>query len=103
MAGDWGRGWRPVRLPRGLNAPLGRPVEEVKKPVIKAVGELRLEEEEEVAEERPVEVAKEEVKPVESTEEAVEEVEGPGSSRVDPLGGIPFKSVEKLHATLGAG
>jgi hypothetical protein len=50
----------------------------VKKPVIKAVGELRLEEEE-VAEE----------KSVESTEEAVEEAEGPGSSRVDPTGGIP--------------
>lgn len=90
---DQGSPLAPMRLPRGLNAPLGRPVEEVKEPVIKAVGELRLEEEEEVMEE----------KPVESTEEAVEEVEGPGSSRVDPLGGIPIEAVEKLHATLGAG
>jgi hypothetical protein len=77
-----------VRLPRGLNAPLGRPAEEARKPIVKA--ELRLEEEEEAVEEKPaveeelVEAVKEE-KPV----EAVEEVEGPGSSRVDPSGGIP--------------
>jgi hypothetical protein len=70
-----------VRLPRGLNAPLGRPAEEARKPIIK---ELKLEEEEGVAEEKPTEAVKEE-KPV----EAVEEVEGPGSSRVDPTGGIP--------------
>ncbi|MCL7383809.1 MAG: hypothetical protein LZ174_05940 [Thaumarchaeota archaeon] len=44
-----------------------------------------------------------EKKPVESTEEVVEEVEGPGSSRVDPTGGFPLKSMERLHATLGAG
>jgi hypothetical protein len=64
----------------------------VKKPVVKAVGELKLEEEEEAIEEKPLEkptekVVKEEEKPV----EAVEEVEGPGSSRVDPSGGIPIQ------------
>jgi hypothetical protein len=75
-----------VRLPRGLNAPLGRPAEEARKP-----GELKLEEEEAMEEKPAVEVAKEEVKPVESTEEAVEEVEGPGGSRVDPSGGIPIQ------------
>jgi hypothetical protein len=85
MAGDWGEGLAgPVRLPRGLNAPLGRPVEEARKPIVK---ELKLEEEE-IAEEKPTEAVKEE-KPVESTEEAVEE--GPRSSRVDPLGGIPIQ------------
>jgi len=63
--------------------------EEVRKPIVKA--ELRLEEEEVVeekpaVEKRPIEAVKEEAKPI---EEAVEEVEGPGSSRVDPTGGIP--------------
>jgi hypothetical protein len=75
----------------------------VKKPV-KAVEELKLEaeevmEEKPAVEEKPVEAVKEEEKQV----EAVEEVEGPGSSRVDPSGGIPIEAVEKLHATLGAG
>jgi hypothetical protein len=73
-----------VRLPRGLNAPLGRPAEEARKPIVK--GELKLEEEEEAVEEKPTEAVKE-GKPV----EAVEEVEGPGSSRVDPTGGIPIQ------------
>ena len=72
-----------------------RPVVEAKKPIVKVVEpELKLEEEEAAVGERPTEAEK----PV-----VTEEAEGPRSSRVDPLGGIPLKAVERLHATAGAG